>query len=104
MFTDRRPLPAASWRTEITRYDALEVHPVRDWFWNDAQAGSRPFPGELDRETCCEQCAPHEAHFWSVFGHLVTGGLECFADFPSQAEAEAFAERVRAEYAHLRET
>ena len=48
-------------------------------------------------------CEPHEAEFWSVFGHLIEGGLECFEDFATEAEAQAFAVKLREVWPHLRE-
>lgn len=35
-------------------------------------------------ETWFEQCEPEEAHFWSVFGHWIKGGVECFGNFPTE--------------------
>ncbi|MCB1094686.1 MAG: hypothetical protein KDN22_03810 [Verrucomicrobiae bacterium] len=52
-------------------------------------------------EPWCEQCKPEEADLWSVFGHLVEGGLECFGDFPTEAEATSFALLVLNAYPHL---
>lgn len=77
------------WMMEINRYDAVEVHPVREY--PDTEGG-----------TFCEQCEPEEAHFWSVYGHLKEGGLECFEDFETEEKAEAFAAKLLAAYPHLR--
>ena len=79
------------WMMEIRRFDGLEIHPVRDLKADD--------PGD---ETWCEPCEPEEAQFWSVYGHLVEGGVECFEDFPTEAEARAFAEKLLEAYPHLR--
>ena len=90
------------WMMEIQKFDAIEVHPVCDLNWNDEEEGLRPFRGDPERETHCEQCQPHEAHFWSVYGHLKEGGLECFEDFATREEAETFAEKLQSVYPHLR--
>jgi hypothetical protein len=87
---------------EIRTCDGIEIHPVRDGSWNETEQGPRPFSPDADNQTNCEQCEPHEAHFWSVFGHLKKGGLLCFEDFATQGEAEAFAEKLLAAYPHLR--
>ena len=54
-------------------YDAFEIHPVIELGGVDLQ-GKR----------ITEVCGPKEAQFWSVYGHLRTGGLECLADVPAQ--------------------
>jgi antirestriction protein len=90
------------WMKEIQTCDGLEIHPVRDQNWNDAEQGPRPFVQTGDNETHCEPCQPHEAHFWSVYGHLKEGGILCFEDFASETEAEAFARKLYAAYPHLR--
>jgi hypothetical protein len=43
-----------------------------------------------------EQFDTDEADFWSVFGHYREGegGLECFEGFLTEAEAEAFHDRL----------
>lgn len=89
------------WMMEILDCDGLEIHPVRDLFWNDDEEGTRPFQGDPHRKTCCEVCQPEKAHFWSVYGHCRTGGVECFDDFPTEAEARRFAEWLLAAYPHL---
>jgi hypothetical protein len=38
---------------------------------------------------------------WSVYGHCVTGGVDCFEDFETEAEAKAFAAMLRRAYPHL---
>jgi hypothetical protein len=48
-----------------------------------------------------EQCEPDQAHFWCVFGHLRTGGVDAFEDFATEAEAIAFLDRLIAAYPHL---
>lgn len=90
------------WMQEIQSCDGLEIHPVRDGHWNEETQGPRPFSQDNDLETWCEPCAPEEAHFWSVYGHLKTGGVLCLEDFATEAEARRFAERLLAAYPHLR--
>lgn len=79
------------WMMEIHRFDGLEIHPVRNLF---------P-PGR--GETWCEPCEPHEAEFWSVYGHCREGGIECFKDFDTELEARALAEQILEAYPHLRQ-
>lgn len=79
------------WMMEILDYNGLEVHPVHE---------------EVDPETddsTCESCQAPEAHFWAVYGHLKTGGINCFEDFPTREKAYAFAEKLLKVYSHLRE-
>lgn len=54
-------------------FDNVEVHPCRE-VGHDA----------------IEQCEPGEEEFWSVYVHLVAGGLCCVADFMTSEEAETF--------------
>lgn len=57
------------------KYDAFEVHPVAEYTGKDGQ-------------TYCEVCEESEAHFWSVYGHLPEGGIECLADYRTREFAE----------------
>ena len=91
------------WLKEIHRYDGLEVHPVRNMRWDDATQGTRPFHSSDDNETWCEPCDRAEAHFWSVYGHLKEGGIECFEDFPTQTLARVSADQLLEIFPHLRE-
>jgi hypothetical protein len=77
------------WMLAIRNFDAVEVHPC-------CVVGMAAGGPEI-----VETCPPEDAHFWSVYGHYVTGGLDCFEDFPTEAEAEAFAARLRRTYPHL---
>jgi hypothetical protein len=77
-----------SWMLTIRNFDAIEVHPCC-------------VVGFADGVEMVETCEPEDAHFWSVYGHYVTGGLDCFEDFPTEAEAEVFAARLRRTYPHL---
>ena len=78
------------WMIEIKRFDGLELHPVR----------SLSCPGV--HQSWQEQCEPHNAEAWSIFGHCINGGAESFGDFPTEEEARAFAERLLKAYPHLR--
>ena len=88
-------------------YRNLEVHPVRDLMWNDDENGPYTLGAASDEPTMCEEpamcevCERDDAHFWSVYGHLVDGGLECFEDFPTEAEADAFAASLVADFPQL---
>jgi hypothetical protein len=70
---------------DLTRFDAVEVHPVR-------AVGASP--------NIVEQCEEHEAHWWSVYLHFDPknpdnegfGGVDCVADFPTRETAEAYRE------------
>lgn len=77
-----------SWFYSIPHFDGLEVHPVRDYH----QSGE---------QTWCEPCEPHEAQFWSVYGHLSEGGVECIEDFETEEQAQSFAAALLEAYPHL---
>lgn len=78
------------WMSDIHTCDGLEIHPVRE------------LTDEDDGSSYCEQCEPHEAQFWSVYGHLKEGGVLCLEDFPSETEARAFAQTLLSAWPHLR--
>ena len=60
------------------RFDAFEVHACMT-------------VGEDEQGlTILEQCDDSQASLWSVYGHLVTGGLECLGDFNTRAKAGIF--------------
>jgi hypothetical protein len=73
----------------IRDFDALEIHPCivigNDSIGNDI----------------IEQCEPEDAHFWTVYGHFRTGGVDAFEDFPTETEALAFHDRLIAAWPHL---
>lgn len=101
---DGTPAPhpnAPAWAKDIHTCDRLEIWPVCDLNWNDEEQGPRPFHPHDDNETHCEPCDEDKAHFWSVYGHLKTGGLTCFADFATHDEAIAFADTLYRTYPHL---
>lgn len=77
------------WFQTIRSYDGLEIAPVAEYENKD---GSK----------FCERVdAPEEAHFWSIYGHLTEGGVECLEDFSTEDEALAFAERLLSVYPNL---
>lgn len=80
------------WMRRIREFDDLEIQPC---MVVSATAGG----GEV-----VEPCEPQDAHFWTVYGHWVTGGVDAFEDFVTEAEARAFAQRLRECYPHLRGT
>ncbi len=57
-------------------WDDIEIHPIRE-------------EKDMKGQTFCEQCEPGEEDFWSVYLHLVEGGLTCIADLPSKKDAES---------------
>ena len=81
---------APHWREEISACDGLEIHPV-----HVVEIGE-------DGTAYCEQCEPEQARFWSVFGHLRSGGVLCFGDFASASEARHFAHALLDEWPKLR--
>lgn len=58
----------------LSIFDAFEVHPVKDY-------------GDY-----CEQCAPDEATFWTVYGHYSPAsgelGIEALIDCADEFSAE----------------
>ncbi len=90
-----------TWIRTIFACDALEIWPVCDLNWDEVKQGPRPFDPNGDNDSWCEPCNANQAHFWSLFGHLKTGGLTCFEDFATEAEAIAFAEKLYRAYQHL---
>jgi len=69
-------------------YDALEVHAVKDLNADDP----------CRDDTYCEVCQRSEADFFSVYGHLKEGGVECLFDFPTELEAVAKGEELSEEH------
>ncbi|WP_301771088.1 hypothetical protein [Burkholderia orbicola] len=76
----RNPLPAIRYINRLIRkapvqFDAVEVH------------GVRQFPHPSDPARCyCEVDNGHPS-FFSVYLHLVTGGVTCCADLPTHPVA-----------------
>jgi hypothetical protein len=79
------------WLLKIWDVDALEIHPC-------VVVGHDSLGGDI-----VEQCDPEDAHFWTVFGHFRSGGIDDFGDFASEAEATVFHDRLIAIYPHLAE-
>ena len=77
------------WMQTIHDFDALEIHPCM-------VIGHDSMDNEI-----VEQCDPDAAHFWTVYGHLRTGGVDAFEDFATEAEAVAFHNRLISVYPHL---
>lgn len=69
-----------------SRYDAIEIHPVRDFL-----------SGQVDQGTCVEvdYVSPN---FISTYLHCKQGGVECIGDHPSYALAIAYAQEMFAKY------
>jgi hypothetical protein len=61
------------WMLNIQDYDALEIHPC-------TVVGNDSIGNDI-----VEQCEPEDAQFWTVFGHLRTGGSDEFQDFATEA-------------------
>lgn len=79
------------WMMEIQQYNGLEISPVRE------------FKNAASGESHCERCEAEQAHFWSIYGHLIEGGARCFDDFATEEEAREFAGKLLKAYPHLRE-
>ena len=77
------------WMHNIRDFDALEIHPC-------LAIGKDSMDNPI-----VEQCAPDDAQFWTVYGHLRTDGVDAFEDFATEAEAVAFHDRLIAAYPHL---
>lgn len=75
------------WMKTLHEFDGLEIHPCRC--------------EREDGRTFIEQCEPEAAEFWSVYGSYRTGGVLCFEDFPTPAQAHAFADRLLEVWPHL---
>ena len=79
------------WMRRIRDFDALEMNPCQIVEILD--------DGTQVVEPCND---PADADFWTVYGHLVTGGVEAFEDFATKTEALQFRDRLLAAYPHLR--
>lgn len=77
------------WMTHIREFDGLEIAPCKT------------YDGDESYGTFQEQCEPHEADCWTVFGHYKTGGIDDFADFKTEAEAQQFHDKLLQTYPHL---
>jgi hypothetical protein len=63
-----------------TRFNGFEVHPSLEV--------SKDKHGQVNLEQCDEN--DPAITVWSVYGHLIEGGLECLADFDIKSRAEEF--------------
>jgi hypothetical protein len=79
----------ARWMRNIKEFDAMEIHPC-------VVVGHGCLNGEI-----VEQCEPEDAHFWCVFGHYRTGGVDDLEDFATETEAIAFRDLLLRLYPHL---
>jgi hypothetical protein len=77
------------WMLRIREFDDLEIQPCM-------------VVSVTDDVENVEPCEPQDAHFWTVYGHWATGGVDAFEDFATEAEAMVFAQRLRDCYPHLR--
>ncbi len=77
------------WMLNIRQFDALEIH------------SCKVIGKDSSGKDIVEQCSDEEAQFWTVFGHIKTGGVDDFEDFGTEAEAQAFHDRLVACYPHL---
>lgn len=41
-----------------------------------------------------EPCEPHEAHFWTVYGHIPGEGVQAIGDFDTREHAEEVFARI----------
>lgn len=82
-------------KLKLSLIDHVEIYPVRDITWS-RPLGAWPNLYPEDHEPVFEPCEPSEAHFWSAFAHLRTGGLDDLMDFETEDDAEVFAQRFRA--------
>ena len=78
------------WFETIHNYDGLELAPVTEY-------------EDRDGVKYCERVDdPAEAQFWSVYGHLREGGVECLEDFDTEQEAASFAKELLSLFPNLR--
>jgi hypothetical protein len=67
----------------MTIYDAFELHPIALYADCDGTHEDRA-------------SNPATADYWSLFGHLPTGGVECLADFKTSEAARLVFARLKA--------
>jgi hypothetical protein len=94
MSNDISPVDAANaitpdWMRNIHDYDALEIQPC-------AIIGNDSMDNPI-----AEPCEPQDAMFWTVYGHYRSGGVNDFEDFSTEAEAQAFHDRLLSLFPHL---
>lgn len=82
------------WEQVVHECDGLEIQPCRVVHRDD------PY-GSGDVREYVEPCERDKAEFWTVYGHYRAGGVDAFEDFPGEAQAMAFRDRLIAAYPHL---
>lgn len=75
--------------TMTYKFDNYEMHPVRTVLGAFNDDASRIRQG-------VEVCQPAEAEFWSVYGHLTTGGVDCLCDFDDRSAAVVMVNELNA--------
>lgn len=63
-----------------TPFDDYEIHGVKEFRENGMK--------------WCEQVDDSEAEFWSLYGHIPGGGLDCIGDFNTRRYAEEIYARI----------
>lgn len=66
-------------------FDEFEIHPCKVIEEVD-------IPNKLQ---LIEQCEPNEAQFWSVYIHIMGGGLDCIADCETEQHAKGLVEFLK---------
>ena len=81
-----------SWMMLINDFVGLEIHPCK-------------VIGHAQGSPIVMTCKPEEASFWVVFGHYPmsaqVGGFDALENFPTEAEARKFRDRLLEAYPHL---
>ena len=65
------------------RFDGYEIAPCQRFEEPDS-------PGKF----YFEQCEPHEAHVWTLYGHIPRQGVEAIGDFATRQHAEEIHARI----------
>ena len=81
--------PIDALASRMAEFDALEIQPC-------AVIAIDGTGSEI-----VEPCQPEDAFFWTVYGHFRMGGVDALRDFPTEAEAVAFHDRLVATFPHL---
>jgi len=76
---------------DFSRFDGIEVSPVR-FVGVDESEVERIERDEVDGS---------DGVFWSVYGHLKEGHVECLEDFQSESAAMKYAKKLLNEYSNL---
>jgi hypothetical protein len=72
----------------VVRFDGLEISPVAEF--------------KDSGDIFCERVDdPSEAHFWSLYGHRPTGGVECIDDYDTEINATRAAVVLLEKYSNL---